>query len=191
MSLRATPAQNEVQTIPQPAGFVSPKSVALLGVLTALTTAVTMAIAIPFPPTRGYFNLGEAVVFFTALSFGWKAGGICGGIGSAAADILLGYGVFAVITLIAKGTEGLVCGAISRAGNGRRWAMVLGIAAGGACMITGYFLGEWVYLGLGPAILELFTVNIAQAAIGGSIGLALFYAVSRFLKARGSNVGQI
>src|SRR4030067_2130971 len=98
----------------KPAGYMSPSSVALYGVLTALTAAVTYASYTPFSPTKGYFNLGDSMVFFSALAFGWRAGAICGGIGSAAADILLGIGYFAPITLVAKGSGGLGAGALGR-----------------------------------------------------------------------------
>ena len=140
-----------------------------------------MTLAVPFPPTRGFFNLGDSMVFFSALTFGWRAGAICGGVGSAAADVLLGYGYFAPITLISKGTEGLVAGAIGKTVSGRTWARVLGIAAGGACMVAGYFVGETLYYGIGPALAEI-PVNIVQAGVGGSIGLALSYFVLLILK---------
>lgn len=160
------------------ANFVSPETVALYGVLTALTAAITYATVIPFPPTRGYFNLGEAMVFFSALTFGWRAGAICGGVGSAIADLLAGFGMFAPVTLVAKGTEGLVAGAIGRLNGGKPWAYAVGITCGGACMITTYFLAEWLLLGfgLGPALAEIPT-NIAQVAIGGTVGSLLSYSV--------------
>ncbi len=164
-----------------PANFVSPSVVALYAVLTALTTAVTMTLAVPFPPTRGFFNLGDSMVFFSALAFGWRAGAICGGVGSAAADVLLGYGYFAPITLISKGTEGFVAGAIGKLRGGRPWARVLGVAAGGACMVTGYFVGETLYYGVGPALAEV-PVNIGQAVFGGTIGLAISYVILVVLK---------
>ena len=85
------------------AGFVSPKTVALYGVLTALTAAITFVTFVPFAPTKGYFNMGDSMVFFSAFAFGWRAGAICGGVGSAAADVLLGSGYFAPYTLVAKG----------------------------------------------------------------------------------------
>lgn len=165
----------------EPARFVSPKVVALYGILTALTTAVTMTFVIPFPPTRGFFNLGEAMVFFSAFAFGWRAGLVCGGIGSAAADLLLGYAFFSPITLVSKGTEGLVAGLASWAFGRKPLAMGLGVAAGGSCMITGYFLSEWVLYGLGPAIAEI-PVNIAQAAVGGTAAIIISYSVMRLMK---------
>jgi uncharacterized membrane protein len=164
----------------RPAGFVSPKVVAVYGVLTALTAAITYASYTPFSPTKGYFNLGDSMVFFSALAFGWHAGAICGGIGSAAADILLGSGVYAPITLVAKGAEGLVSGAIGRVRGGKSWAVALGIGAGGACMILTYFLGELLLLnvGLGKALAEV-PINVAQVVLGGTIGALLSYYVKR------------
>ena len=160
--------------------FVSPKSVARYGVLTALTAAVTMATFVPFAPTKGYFNLGDSVVFFSGLAFGMRAGGICGGFGSAVADILLGSGYFAPLTLIAKGSEGAVSGAISRLKAGSKVAIILGIALGGACMVLSYFIGELLLLnvGLGAALFEA-AGNTIQVIVGGSIGALLSYSVKR------------
>jgi uncharacterized membrane protein len=160
--------------------FVSPKTVALYGTLTALTAAITMATFVPFAPTKGYFNLGDAMVFFSGLSFGWRAGAICGGIGSAAADILLGSGFFAPYTLVAKGSEGLVSGLVSRTNKDKKWAVVLGIAAGGACMVLTYFLSELLILnvGWGPALTES-VGNLVQVVAGGTIGALLSHYVSR------------
>ena len=162
--------------------FISPVAVALVAVLTALVTAVTMALAIPFPPTRGFFNLGDSMVFFSALTFGWRAGLVCGGIGSAAADVLLGYGYFAPVTLVAKGSEGLVAGLFAKMGGGKRnWTIWVGVAVGGLCMVVTYFVGEVLYYGIGPAIAEV-PVNVTQAAVGGSIGVLLSYPVKEMLK---------
>lgn len=164
----------------RPARFVSPRAVALYGVLTALTAAITYASYTPFSPTKGYFNLGDSMVFFSAFAFSWRAGMICGGIGSAAADILLGSGIYAPITVVAKGAEGYVAGVLSRLGVRKRWGLILGIAAGGACMITTYFLGEWLVLdvGLGKALAEV-PINIAQVVLGGTIGALLSHYVRK------------
>ena len=71
-----------------------PREVALTAVMTAATAAVTMVLSIPFPPTRGYFNLGDAMVMLAGLLFGARLGGFAGGVGSAISDILLGYAYF-------------------------------------------------------------------------------------------------
>jgi uncharacterized membrane protein len=162
------------------ARFVSPKVVAMYGVFGALTAAITMSTVIPFAPTKGYFNLGDAVVFFSALTFGWRAGAVCGGFGSAAADILLGSGYFAPLTLVAKGSEGLVSGFIGRLGGGRKLSIVAGIVAGGTCMVATYFLGELFLLnvGLGAALLES-VGNTFQVVVGGTLGSLLSVYVKK------------
>jgi uncharacterized membrane protein len=168
------------EAAPKPANYVSPRTVALYGILAALTTAITYASFAPFSPTKGYFNLGDSMVFFSALAFGCRAGAICGGVGSAAADVLLGFGIFAPVTLVAKGGEGFVAGVISRSGKGKQWAVVLGIAAGGALMITTYFFAEWLFLdvGFGKALAEI-PINIGQVAFGGTIGAGLTHMIRK------------
>ena len=164
----------------KPANYVSPRTVALYGVLTALTAAVTYASYAPFSPTKGYFNIGESMVFFSAFTFGWRAGMICGGIGSAAADVLLGSGMFAPITLVAKGAEGCVAGILSRTNAPKSWIYAVAIAAGGACMIVTYFVAEWLVLdvGFGKALAEV-PINLAQVILGGTIGALLSYYVKK------------
>jgi uncharacterized membrane protein len=160
--------------------FVSPRTVALYGTLTALTAAITMATFVPFAPTKGYFNIGDSMVFFSALTFGWRAGAVCGGIGSAAADILLGSGYFAPYTLVAKGLEGLVSGLISGKKIEKRWRVVLAIGCGGACMVATYFFSELLILnvGFGAAALEA-VGNALQVVVGGTIGALLAYYVKK------------
>lgn len=162
------------------AGFVSPKTVALYGVLTALTAAITFVTFVPFAPTKGYFNMGDSMVFFSAFAFGWRAGAICGGVGSAAADVLLGSGYFAPYTLVAKGSEGLVAGMIDRIGKGKNWIRVISIAVGGACMVATYFLSELYLLdvGWGAAIAEV-PGNIIQVIVGGTVGSLLAWYVRK------------
>ncbi|MCX6655008.1 MAG: ECF transporter S component, partial [Candidatus Bathyarchaeota archaeon] len=74
------------------------RSIAAMAIMSALTTVVTM-FALPFAPTGGFFNLGDAIVMTTALIFGPIIGGVAGGLGSALADLLLGYSAFAPFTL--------------------------------------------------------------------------------------------
>ena len=53
-----------------------------------------------------------------ALVFGWRIGGIAGGVGSALADALGGYFIWAPWTLIIKGIEGILVGTIAFWGIG-------------------------------------------------------------------------
>lgn len=89
-------------------------AVTRLALSTALVALATMIFTVYVPATRGYFNLGETMVFFTALYFGPLVGAFAGGVGSAIADILLGYHVYAPATLLIKAAEGFAAGYLAR-----------------------------------------------------------------------------
>jgi len=73
-----------------------------------------MVFSIYVPQTRGFFNIGETMVFTTALLFGPLVGSFAGGVGSAAADIFLNYPYYAPATLIIKACEGGIVGFLGR-----------------------------------------------------------------------------
>ncbi len=152
-----------------------PREVALTAVMTAATAAVTMVISIPFPPTRGYFNLGDAMVMLAGLLFGARIGGIAGGVGSAISDVLLGYAYFSPLTLFIKGTEGFLTGLI---GNKKRFSFkVVGVVAGALAMLVGYFSVETPLYGMGAALAELVTINSLQVSSGAIVSLLLSQAI--------------
>ncbi len=145
-------------------------------VLTILTTSF---IKVPLP-TRGYFNFGDIAVVFSGLAFGKYAstrfpwlGGIAGGVGSALADVVSGYAIFAPATFVAKTFEGLLAAAAA----GRTGAIhYLLLVIGGLGMVATYFCAEWLfpaYGGPAAAIMEL-APNFVQAAGGLVGGLVLF-----------------
>lgn len=92
---------------------------ARLALSTALVTAATMVFTVYVPATRGYFNLGETMVYFTALYFGAFIGAFAGGVGSALADVILGYYIYAPATLLIKAAEGWVAGYLALKLTGR------------------------------------------------------------------------
>ena len=155
----------------------TPREVALTAVMTAATAAVTMVLSIPFPPTRGYFNLGDAVVMLAGLLFGARLGGIAGGVGSAISDVLLGYAYFSPLTLLIKGTEGFLTGLICQ-NKGFRFK-VAGVIAGAIAMLIGYFSAETPLYGVGPAFLELVSINSLQVLSGAIVSLSLCQAILR------------
>jgi uncharacterized membrane protein len=187
-----------------PANFVSPKTVALYGILTALTAAVTYASYLPFSPTKGYFNLGETMVFFSALAIGWREGAICGGIGSAAADILLGSGIYAPITALAKGAEGFIAGVLGRLKGGAHWGPLLGIVIGILIAVAASWplpgkvwgVDEWIILSLlflavwsvvfivfqkWKELLSIATPMILGIAAGGAVMVVSYFMGEYFL----------
>lgn len=82
----------------------------IAAVFTALVAASTMIFSIYVPATRGYFNIGETMVYTCALLFGPLIGAVAGGIGSMISDVLLGYSQYAPGTLIIKAVEGAIVG---------------------------------------------------------------------------------
>jgi uncharacterized membrane protein len=84
--------------------------IAITAAFTALVFVGTFFFQINLPLSKGYFNLGEAVIYVTALSFGPWIAAFAGGIGSLFSDVMAGYTVFAPWTLVIKGLEGLVVG---------------------------------------------------------------------------------
>ncbi len=78
-------------------------------VFTALVFAATVLIVVSTPATRGFFNLGETMVYTTAIiTMDPAISFIAGGLGSALADLYLGCSHYAPGTFIIKSIEGLL-----------------------------------------------------------------------------------
>lgn len=141
-------------------------SAARLALSTALVTAATAAFSVYVPATRGYFNLGETMVYFTALLLGPAVGAFAGGVGSALADVILGYTIYAPATLVIKAAEGAAAGFLAEKLRGLE-ARAGVLAVFSAAVSLGYML---LVLALG---LTLFTGEIefsfATYALGGFI----------------------
>jgi len=145
----------------------------LAALLTALVTVATIAFQVPVPATKGYINLGDTVIFLAALLLGPRYGAIAGGIGSALADLLSPYAVWAPFTLVIKGLEGFIAGYVFFRLFSQKSGMVPRITAmllGGLWMAVGYFAAEVMLYGFTAALVE-FPGNLFQAS--GSIALAL------------------
>lgn len=90
------------------------REVSLTATFTALVFLSTSLFYIGVVASTGFFNLGESFVYLAALIGGPVVGAIAGGVGSALADLALGYGTFAPATLVLKGSEGFVAGYLFR-----------------------------------------------------------------------------
>jgi len=121
-----------------------------LATFTALVFVATSAIVVETPATKGFFNLGETMVYTAALLGGYYVGMVAGGLGSALADMYLGYPHYAPGTLIIKGLEGLIVGFLAlklKRLNIRQWRLfTLFAAILGLFLIAGlgynYYSGE-------------------------------------------------
>ena len=70
------------------------RTLILAAMFAALTCVATMIIHIP-SPIGGYFNLGDCMVLLSAFVLGPVWGTAAGGIGSALADVICGYFIYA------------------------------------------------------------------------------------------------
>lgn len=159
----------------------STKDLSITGLLIALVCVATMMISIPIT-ANGYVHLGDSVILFAGVVFGKKKGMLAGGIGSAMADILLGYTHWAPFTLIIKGLMGYVAGVIGNSNEqGNNFIKSNRIIAGVVSelvMIVGYFLAGIFLSGGVLASLASVSANFVQAGMGFVlfivIGVAFF-----------------
>ena len=87
------------------------RTLILAAMFAALTCVATMIIHIP-SPIGGYFNLGDCMVLLSAFVLGPVWGTAAGGIGSALADVICGYFVYAPGTLVIKALMALAAALI-------------------------------------------------------------------------------
>lgn len=142
-----------------------------------LVLITTLLIRVPVPGA-GYFNLGDVIIVFAALVCGKYGGLLAGGIGSALADVIGGFPIFAPVTLIAKGGLGFIAGL----GKGDSiLPTIIFPLLGEILMVAVYFGGTWLMpnLGIVAALADL-VPNLVQAAsglIGGRLLFAAYQAV--------------
>jgi uncharacterized membrane protein len=155
--------------------YADPSIVATVGIMAALVAALTSVHIFQTPP-GGYIHLGDIAVYFAALAMGPWAGMAVGGLGTALADVLAGYAIFAPISLVVHGLQGFVAGWLTR-GSKTPARLAAGVLAGSVVLITGYFLAEIPMFGVGLAAQEV-PWNIVQEAVG-ALGVGVYVSVSR------------
>lgn len=152
---------------------ISSKNIAFTAMFSALCCAATF-IAIPLP--FGYFNLGDIFVLVSAWTLGPVFGAIAAGVGTALADVLMSYVIYAPATFIIKAAVAVVAALLFNAfkkndstNKINLLPRVISAILGEAIMVCGYFLYEAFLLGYGMGALASVTGNCLQA-IAGVIG---------------------
>lgn len=170
------------------------KEVAMVGLFAALICVATIILKVDIPQTKGYFNVGDSMVFLTSLLLGQRVGGLAGGLGSMLADIILGAPWYAPGTFIIKGIEGFVTGRISKRRPPLKketviWRLIV-VSCGILIAMALYFLGsayynvEWQFSPLNVIILP-FTMTTSiwfalSIIVAGSFALAAVKLGSNF-----------
>lgn len=147
----------------------------LIAIMTALTTVLTMLVKLP-TPTRGYLNLSDAMIFFSAYAFGPWVGGVIGGLGPALSDLLSGYPQWAAFTFVIDGLQAVLVGLLVRKFHPAN--MIAGSIVAGVWKVFGYFIAGGILSGWGPALGEV-AGNAGQMVVGLVIAYALFAAVRK------------
>ena len=141
------------------------KRLALAGQLCGATLLLTL-ISIPLPSGYGYVNLGDAGVYLCALLLPGGLGALAAGVGAALADLILGWAIYAPVTLIIKGLTAFLAGlALLRV---KKAAVPLALLC---CLVVplGYFLYETVLLTAPVAAVNVLP-NALQALLGACLG---------------------
>lgn len=142
----------------------------IAAVFMGLTCIATMLIQIPIP--LGYAHLGDSVILISAYFFGPLVGALAGGIGSALADLLTGFPIWALPTLLIKTLMPLIaCGFFSHKKTGSNIfsvSVLLGAVVTLLFMAAGYVVfGAFLYGGWAagaasaPGLLLKAFVNLA------------------------------
>ena len=150
------------------------KRLALAGQLCGATLLLTL-LSIPLPSGYGYVNLGDAGVFLCARLLPGGLGALAAGVGAALADLILGWAVYAPVTLLIKGLTALLAGLALR--RAKKAGLPLSLLC---CLLVplGYFLYETILLTAPVA-----AVNVLPNALQAAIGAALGTLVGRHLQA--------
>lgn len=151
----------------------------LAALMAAMTVVATMLIHIP-TPTKGYVNLGDCVVNIAAWILGPFYGAAAAGIGSAMADIISGYTIYAPATLVIKSAMAVVSYLVF-IGISRKFGSLTSRIAAAVCaelvMTGGYFFFEAALYGSFAVAMTGMGANIAQGAIGAAVSVAVYEIV--------------
>jgi len=145
---------------------------------------------IKIPSVRGgYVNFGDIAIFITAVLLGKRAGFLAGSIGSAMADLLLGYSIYAPATFVIKGLEGFLCALLAnrKVKEAPVSSLIPPVVISATWMVLGYFIFEYKIggllfanedFGLTAAVLNL-PGNIIQGAVSAAAAVTFILAVRK------------
>lgn len=146
------------------------KLLVLCGLFAALITVGTL-ISIPLAGGHGYINLGDAFIHAAAFVIGgWHCAAVAA-VGSAIADLILGYGIYVPGTVIIKALTAFVCFLLLRKLRFKPLACIIS----GLIVPLGYLAYELMLSAFGAfeahvAFFDL-TWNMIQYAVCAVIGI--------------------
>lgn len=155
------------------------KKLIFASLFAALTCAATLIVKIP-TPIGGYVHAGDTVVLLSALFLGGIYGAPAAGIGSAMADIISGYFIYAPGTLVIKAVVAIVAAVLINRKLGKN-LFVKSVIAGCIAeilMVASYLFYDAVVLGFGAGAVADVPANLIQGAFGAIAAAALYSALN-------------
>ena len=149
------------------------KKVIVASMFAAIVCVATMIIKVPVPATNGYIHMGDGAVILS----GWMLGGVFGafaaGIGSALADLLLAYAVYAPGTFVIKAVCALLAVLFYKliCKSNKIVARIVSAIVAEIAMVVLYFVYESTFLGYGLGAAASIPANIIQGAGGVIVSL--------------------
>lgn len=141
----------------------------------AAVFVATTVLSVPLPGS-GYGNFGDVFVLTAAFFLGPGWGFAAAAIGSALADIALGFVLYAPVTFVIKGCMALIFACLCRSVRPRGW-FVLSAALAELIMIGGYYLYECLLYSPGAALANI-PGNLTQGVFGLVLSSVIVIAVS-------------
>ncbi len=153
------------------------KNLVFAALLAAVTCVATLVIHIP-SPLHGYINLGDCFVLISGWLLGPLYGFLAAGIGSALADLFLGYAVYAPATFVIKGLVALAAYLLIKAVGKIKYKSVAYILSGiiaELVMIGGYYVFEGLMYGFVESAVNILPNGVQ--AVAGIVSATLLVTV--------------
>ncbi len=148
------------------------KKLIISAMFAAMVCVATMVIKFQIT-LGGYVNLGDCMVLLAGWMISPGMAFLAAGIGSAAADAILGYGIYIPATFVIKGLMAVIAGGLF----GRLKKVTKPVAARVASalcaevwMVLGYYLFDGILYGFIPALATLYG-NALQGVTGLVLGV--------------------
>ncbi len=154
------------------------RKLTMAALMAALAFVGTFFVHIPVPGTQAaYFNVGDIIVYLSAVLPGGWYGIAASAIGSVIADLASGAAIYAPATFIIKAVMTLAVWLfVSKKASIGRFS--IGSIIGGCIMVVGYFAYELALFGWAYAAAAI-PFNLLQFACGVALAIVLFLVVRK------------
>ena len=155
---------------------LTPKLIALSGILAAIIFVATYVLRVPI--FTGYIHLGDGFILLSAAILGWPAV-LAAALGSMLADLLAGYTAYMLPTFIIKGAMAAI--AVFAVSRKSQPVQMLYMLIAEAVMVVGYFFTDVLLYSMATAVPAIIG-NVLQGLSGIAIWVVLMPVVKRVHK---------